>query len=128
MKNGEFLSLDKEVLNLIVMICFDVSELRHLFQTERIIELVQLIRCDDEIRNAMDRILGSFNIRELTKNILASRENIENNIRLYCTINFDFENKSEIIKVLQNLDSHLITMQEKIDMIKGTSTNSPSKK
>jgi len=129
MKNKvDFLSLDKEVINLIIKICFDVSELRHLFQSDQGNDLVQLIRCDEEIRNAMDKLLSSFNIKYLTKNIHASKEYIENIIRLYSTINFDFENKSKIIKVLQNLDTYLTTMQEKIDKITGTSNNNPFKK
>lgn len=110
-----FSYLDQEWTDLIIKICFDVSELGHLFQMENGQDLIALIRCDKEIKDDMDTLISSFNIHDLKKNIGISRKNMEYRIQLYQAILYDFEHKLEIITVLKNLNSYLNRMKVKIN-------------
>ncbi len=78
-------------------------------------DLIIMIRCDQEIKDEMDTLIGSFSIHELKKNIKVSRKNMENRIRLYETILLDFKHKTKIIYTLKNIGAHLKRMEEKID-------------
>jgi|GEM_PF-5774753 len=113
-KSDGFLCLDHEWAELIIKTCFEVNELRRLFQMEIGQDLIVMIRCDQEIKDEMDTLIGSFSIHELKKNIKVSSKHMENRIRLYETVLVDFKHKTEIIYALKNIGAYLKRMEEKI--------------
>jgi hypothetical protein len=110
MKQDE-IQLIKDVANIIVQICFDTNELVHLYDSDNLTSAKRIFQCHEDIKQGMDKIIGSENVKRMGKNVQESKEAVKNTLNIYKSIQLSFDNKTEIMVLLEKLQAHLSDLQ-----------------
>lgn len=90
--------------DVIVEICFLVSDLRHQLQQDEVSQIHKMLTCDCIIQDKIDQMLSSFSARQFSKKLLESRDVVHDILGIYQKEDaLKIPNKSIIKETLEKL-------------------------
>lgn len=92
----------------IVEICFLVNDLRHQLQHDEVSQIQKILTCDRIIHEKIDEMLSSFTPRQFSRNLIESRNVVNNILEIYQKVDaLEIPNKRTIKETLEKLQGLL---------------------
>lgn len=115
--NIDAILIDKEATELIVKICFKVSALKYLSDTQETHTLKKILGGGQIIQQEMDNVLGANTMGQFVKNLLKVNSTISELLSLYPTLSIEISNKEEIEDILKELQETMNELLHRINLI-----------
>lgn len=108
------ITINNESSELIVKICFLVTDLNHQFETEEIKRFKNALSGSKTIQRNLDNMLDSDGLKQFLENLFKSKNKIEELLNLYKVLPLEISNKKEIKETLTHLDNALENLKSSI--------------
>lgn len=109
----EFSIVNSETAELIVKICFLINDLKHTFGDDFIPNEKNCLRCDHQILQQMDAVLGSNRLGEFKNKLNDFIKMTDSFLEIYSTSELFFPEKKNIQDILQSLSNSLKLLKQK---------------
>lgn len=112
MKNE--LVMTPQMTDLIVKICFDVSEFYRFYEYDHPESAKNIFECNDDIKKKLKCFINSDNPKGMLSNIDTYLQSVKIALQLYNNLYIPIEGKNKLIIQLKNLQIHLTDLQNQI--------------
>lgn len=102
--------ITKDYANTIVQICFNIKEIKSLYDSGSPTSAKNIFNCHEELKEKTDSLIASSSERTIVKNIESVRKSIQNMLNVYENILITFDHKEQLTDLLKLLDKNLATL------------------
>lgn len=110
------INIDQETSELIVKICFMVTDLKHQSETEELNKLKKALSGSERIKTNIDNMLGSEGRDQFIKNLMKSEDTIDELLNLYAVSSIKIPSREEMEDTLKDLKKALGNLRQKVSL------------
>lgn len=106
--------ITKDFAKTIVQICFNIKEIKNLYDSGSPTSAKNIFNCHDELKEKADSLIASSSEIATVKNIESVRKSIQNMLNVYENILIAFDHKEQLTDLLKLLDKNLATLNSSL--------------